>query len=75
VQLTNTSDKVAFFLHPQLISGDEEIRPSFWSANYITLAPHETSTITVSVPAKEVSVNMHVKVEGFNMEEQVVGVK
>ena len=75
VQLTNTSDKVAFFLHPQITNGDEEIRPSFWSANYITLAPHEAATVRVSVPVKDAQGNLSVKVEGFNVKEQAVRIK
>jgi hypothetical protein len=42
LQFSNLSDKMAFFIHPQLMLGEEEVLPSFWSANYFTLAPKES---------------------------------
>ncbi|RKR83609.1 glycosyl hydrolase family 2 [Mucilaginibacter gracilis] len=50
VSVSNTSKQVAFFINPQLISNGEELRPSYWSANYFSLAPHESVTVTVSAP-------------------------
>ena len=50
IKLSNTTNKLAFFIRPQLISDGEEVLPSFWSSNYFTLAPGETKTTVVSCP-------------------------
>ena len=52
VQLANNTNQLAFFVRLQLMHNNEEILPSFWSANYITLAPGEKTTITVGVPSR-----------------------
>ncbi len=51
VQISNSSNKIAFFIRPQLMSGGEELLPSYWSGSYFTLAPGETKTVTVSCPS------------------------
>jgi hypothetical protein len=50
VRITNPSDKIAFFIRPQVISGGKEVLPSFWSESYFTLAPNESTTVTVTCP-------------------------
>lgn len=68
VQLTNTTGKVAFFIRPQLMLNGEEVLPSYWSAGYITLAPSETTTLTVSCPAVKLNSGAPVlKVSGWNV--------
>lgn len=69
IQFSNLSDKIAFFIHPQLIAGSDEILPSFWSANYFTLAPKESITVTVGFPSASISGAPVLKVEGWNVEE------
>jgi len=51
MRITNPSSKIAFFIRPQLISQGEEVLPSFWSKGYFTLAPGESTEITVICPA------------------------
>ncbi|HEY3372546.1 MAG TPA: glycoside hydrolase family 2 TIM barrel-domain containing protein [Prolixibacteraceae bacterium] len=73
VKLTNASKLMAFFIHPQLKSEGEEVLPSFWSANYCSLAPGESITLTVSVPSRLLkSKNKEILVEGWNIEKQVI---
>lgn len=73
VRIVNNSAKIAFFLRPQLIIGDEEVLPSYWSAGYITLAPSESTTLTVSCPVAELEGKSPVlKVSGWNVPEQTV---
>jgi hypothetical protein len=73
LQFTNNTDKLAFFVRPQLMKNGEEIMPSYWTSNYFTLAPHESTTASVSVPvAKLGGVQPTVLVEGWNLEKQVV---
>jgi len=50
-QISNNTSILAFFIRPQLMLGREEILPSYWTSNYFTLAPSETTTVTVSCPA------------------------
>lgn len=38
INVTNKTDKIAFFIHPSIVVNGEEVLPSFWSANYFTLA-------------------------------------
>ncbi|MGQ9621776.1 MAG: glycoside hydrolase family 2 protein, partial [Bacteroidales bacterium] len=66
--VSNASDRIAFFINPRLISDDEEITPSFWSANYFTLAPGESMNITVGCPKEKISGNKLVlRIEGWNI--------
>jgi hypothetical protein len=75
-RLTNSSDKIAFFINPRLMSGDEEIAPSFWSANYFTLAPGESADITVGCPSEKISAGVpYIKVEGWNIETLSISLK
>ena len=72
-QITNTSDKIAFFIRPQLMANGEEILPSFWSENYFTLAPSESTSLTVSCPvARLTEVSPVLKVSGWNVSEQEI---
>jgi hypothetical protein len=50
IKVSNTSDKIAFFLRPQLMIEGEEVLPSYWTASYFTLAPSESSIVSVSCP-------------------------
>jgi beta-galactosidase/beta-glucuronidase len=71
VQITNNSDKVAFFIRPQILVNKEEVLPSFWSAGYFTLAPAENITLTVSCPVdKSGEGTPSLKVSGWNMKSQ-----
>jgi len=71
LQFTNNSDKIAFFVRPQLMKNGEEVMPSYWTGNYFSLAPHETTTVTVGAPlAKLGGVQPNVLVEGWNIEKQ-----
>ena len=73
VRIANNSAKIAFFLRPQLIVGGEEVLPSYWSAGYITLAPSESTTLSVSCPAAGLEGKSPVlKVSGWNVPEQTV---
>jgi beta-galactosidase/beta-glucuronidase len=73
IQISNTSDRMAFFINPQLMSGGEEVAPSFWSVNYFTLAPNESIMATVGCPPESVSRGTPVlKVEGWNIKESVI---
>jgi hypothetical protein len=71
IQITNTTNKLAFFIRPQLIADGEEILPSFWSANYITLAPSESTIVSVSCPIEKLTREAPViKISGWNVDAQ-----
>jgi hypothetical protein len=76
IQITNTSSKLAFFVRPQLMSGGEEMLPSFWSASYITLAPSESTNLTVSCPlAKLNGKTPSIVVSGWNVDRQELSLR
>jgi hypothetical protein len=68
IQITNNTNKLAFFIRPQLVSDDEEILPCYWSESYFTLAPSETTTAKVSCPAAILNgKNPEIKISGWNV--------
>jgi hypothetical protein len=70
IQISNTSNKLAFFIRPQLMSDGEELLPCYWTANYFTLAPSETKTVLVSCPNLKLNgKNLVLKISGWNVYE------
>ncbi|MFI5137221.1 MAG: glycosyl hydrolase 2 galactose-binding domain-containing protein [Sphingobacteriales bacterium] len=73
LQFNNNTDKLAFFVRPQLMQNGEEVMPSYWTGNYFTLAAHESITVSVSAPvAKSGSKQPTILVEGWNIDKQVI---
>jgi hypothetical protein len=73
VRIDNKSDKLAFFIRPQIMIGGEEVLPSYWTGSYMTLAPSETTTVTVSCPVQELdSPTPVLKVSGWNVKDQEI---
>ncbi len=71
MQITNSTDKMAFFIRPQLISDGEEVLPSYWSTSYFTLAPSESTIVTVSCPVLKLnSKTPKIKISGWNVTDQ-----
>jgi len=71
VRITNPSDKIAFFIRPQVMAGGKEVLPSFWSESYFTLAPYESITINVTCPLASLGNSVRsLKVSGWNVEEK-----
>jgi len=66
VHVVNTSNQVAFFVRPQLMSNNDEVMPSYWSANYFTLAPHESINLNVSAPLNKLSSKAYIALSGWN---------
>ncbi len=68
VQITNPSDRIAFFIRPQIIADGNEVLPSFWSGSYFTLSPQESTILTVTCPVAEMGSNIPLlKVSGWNV--------
>ncbi|RWY51007.1 glycoside hydrolase family 2 protein [Mucilaginibacter gilvus] len=73
IAFTNTSDKIAFFVRPQLMKNGEEVMPSYWTGSYFSLAPHESFTVAVGAPvAKLGNIRPTVLLEGWNLQKQVI---
>ncbi|MFH0842545.1 MAG: sugar-binding domain-containing protein [Bacteroidota bacterium] len=67
IRITNNSDKIAFFTRCQLMSEGEEILPSLWSGNYVTLAPSEDILLTADCPASVLEgKNPYLRISGWN---------
>ena len=78
LKFTNTSDKLAFFVRPQLTNDGEEVLPSFWFTNYFSLRPNESIEVSLSAPLDEMETGkLALQIEGWNLEKQVLswGVK
>jgi exo-1,4-beta-D-glucosaminidase len=76
ILLTNTSKQLAFFVRLQLMNKNEEVLPSIWSSNYLTLAPGESNTVMVSVPPRiGKDLQPEVRISGWNVEPRVIPVR
>lgn len=76
VELTNNGSKLAFFVRAQLLKEGEELQPSFWSTNYISLLPSETTKLKVSCPVNEMrSGKLMLKISGWNISTQEIELK
>jgi hypothetical protein len=68
IQVTNNSNRIAFFIRPQLMQDSGEVLPSYWSAGYFTLAPEETITVNVSCPLTSLGKTSQViRISGWNV--------
>jgi len=72
VQIINNSNQIAFFVRPQLMSNNDEVMPSYWSANYFTLAPHESISVSVSAPVSKLGAKSFMVLSGWNSAKQRV---
>jgi len=67
VKVTNTSDKVAFFVRMALKDAEGQmVTPAFWNENFISLKPGESRTYTcrTGVPAQG---QLNVELSGWNI--------
>jgi exo-1,4-beta-D-glucosaminidase len=70
IELSNPGTKLAFFVRPQLMLNGEEVLPSYWTGNYISLLPSESTRLTVSCPVEKLnSGTLTLKVSGWNADE------
>jgi hypothetical protein len=53
----------------------DEILPSYWSASYFTLAPHETMNLSVSAPLNKIGANSSLRVSAWNVPKQQILLK
>jgi exo-1,4-beta-D-glucosaminidase len=77
VRLHNPGEALAFQVHLGLHRGDdeEEVLPTFWDDNYVTLLPGETRVLTVRARSREaLGERPTVVVGGWNLSAQRVAV-
>ncbi|HXB93844.1 MAG TPA: glycoside hydrolase family 2 TIM barrel-domain containing protein [Puia sp.] len=68
IRFSNSSDRLAFFLNPQVIAGGEEVLPSYWSDNYFSIPAGQSLTVKVSCPtAVMAGQTPQLRVEGWNI--------
>lgn len=73
IKVHNNTDKIAFFIRPQVLAGGEEILPSFWSRSYFTLAPGEDVNVKVTCPVTALKEKQPVlKVSGWNIDPEEI---
>jgi hypothetical protein len=76
IQITNKTNKIAFFIRPQLMVNGEEVLPSYWSSGYISLAPSESATVTVSCPLVTIdNRNQVIRISGWNVNMEEIKLK
>ncbi len=76
LKFTNNTNKLAFFVRPQLLNDEENVLPCFWSANYFSLAPKESITVTLTAPTAQLGGENHeIKITGWNLDEQRISLK
>jgi exo-1,4-beta-D-glucosaminidase len=71
VTITNPTDKLAFFINPQILKGihGDELLPSYWDAKYFSLLPNETREISVRFDNKDLEGrDPYLMVEGWNID-------
>lgn len=67
LQFINSGLQMAFFIHPQIALGGEEILPAFWSDSYFSLLSKESISVSVSVPVTKLnSMQPSLVLEGWN---------
>ena len=73
IRISNSSDKIAFFIRSQIMSSGEELLPTYWSGNYVTLAPTEGITLTVTCPSEVPEApDTYFRISGWNIEEKTI---
>ncbi|HVY75616.1 MAG TPA: glycoside hydrolase family 2 TIM barrel-domain containing protein [Puia sp.] len=65
-EISNPGRQFAFFVNPQLWNQQDEVMPSFWSANYFSLSPGEKITVTATCPTTLAGASPKLKIEGWN---------
>lgn len=73
LKISNNTQKLAFFIRPQLMQNGEEVLPALWSAGYFSLAPGESTTINVVVSSKQIGNSPVVaQISGWNVDAQQI---
>ena len=69
IEISPDSSNLAFFTHVSVLKGKqgEEVLPSYWSDNYVTVLPGENKTLTVNFNEEDLGNNdPYLVIEGWN---------
>ncbi len=73
LEIKNSTSKLAFFIRPQLMAGGEEVLPSLWSKGYFSLAPGESTSISVSISSNQLKeIEPEIQISGWNVAAQQI---
>jgi hypothetical protein len=76
IRISNPSERIAFLIRPQILVRGEEVLPSMWTQNYLSLAPGESTVVKVTCPSAELGASYPVlKISGWNVPVQEIGIK
>jgi exo-1,4-beta-D-glucosaminidase len=78
ITLTNTTNRVAFFVRAEITQGPggNEILPITYSDNYVTLFPHEMRTIVANFQTALLTARAPgLSLEGYNVDKQILPLK
>jgi hypothetical protein len=76
LQFTNPANRLAFFINPQILQNGKEIFPSFWSDNYFSLSPNESTTVQVTIPNVKIKdTKVELAVSAWNVEKELIPLK
>jgi exo-1,4-beta-D-glucosaminidase len=68
VQLSNTSDALAFFVELRVVGGDgSSILPVLWDDNYVSILPGESRELRVRFPTKDDVSDARLALQGWNV--------
>ena len=70
IALKNRSKELAFSVHPTILKGlhGEEVLPAYWSANYFSLLPDQSYTVTVTFDSSLLAGETpYFRIEGWNI--------
>lgn len=70
IRLENKGRQIAFFTRAQVLIDGQEVLPSFWSDNYVTLAPGQSKEITVHFDRIQGVGKLQLKFSGWNTPDQ-----
>ncbi|MGB8490358.1 MAG: glycoside hydrolase family 2 protein, partial [Bacteroidales bacterium] len=69
LEVSNKTDRLAFFINPRVMVGGEDVLPAYWSENYFSLAPGESTSVTVTCPLAALKGESPVlNISGWNVE-------
>ncbi len=69
VDLKNSGNSVAFFLHVRAVKAgtEEEVAPVFWDDNFVSLIPHGARVLTVK-GLRDAKEDLEIRLSGWNIE-------
>lgn len=76
-RVSNPGNQLAFFTHFQLIDTDtqEEILPTFWEDNYVSLLPQQSLVMTVRFDPNDLRGKPVLTYEGHNIQKSMIEIK